>query len=212
VAAALANGYLAPPLRRGRVTWPVAALRVPGIGLGLMVCAAYMMSFFGIWAFFGTHLRQDLGVPTALAGLPPLLYGLGFATASVFDPMIDRYGPHRVAPVVFSALLGYFLVMVLSAGSAGGLIGLCILWGAINHFALNLIVGRLAGLDAARRGAILGLNTGVTYIAMFAGTALYGLVYREAGFAACTLVSATAILVAAVESIRRFRANALPGA
>ena len=57
-----------------------------------MVCGVYMMAFYGLYAYLGTHLRTELGVATWVAGLAPLVYGLGFGAAAWVDPVIDRLG------------------------------------------------------------------------------------------------------------------------
>jgi MFS transporter, DHA1 family, inner membrane transport protein len=211
LAAQVAQGFLAAPLHRATALSPIAALKVPGIGPALMVVAAYMMAFYGLYAFLGTHLQADLGLPAWAAGLAPLVYGLGFGAAAWGDPMIDRMGARTVAPHVFGVLVLVYLALALASGSAVALIGLCLVWGAVNHLGLNLIVGRLSALDPARRGAVLGLNSGVTYIALFVGTALFGAGYEWAGFAFCCLLSALCILPAMVEA-RRLRRRTASGA
>lgn len=200
--ACLAQGFWRKPTHRAAGVTPLAALRVPGIGPALMVCGVYMMAFYGLYAFLGTHLRTDLGVATWIAGLAPLVYGLGFGGAAVLDPVIDRHGARRVAPVVFTLLVGVYGALALASGSAVALIALCLAWGAVNHLGLNMIVGRLAALDPGRRGAILGLNSGMTYIAVFVGTALFGGVYERLGFVACALLSGACILPAMAEAWR----------
>lgn len=188
---------------------PLAALGVPGIGAALMVCGVYMMAFYGLYAYLGTHLQLDLGLAPRMAGLAPLLYGLGFGAATWLDPVLDRRGAVRVAPVVFGLLVGVYLGLAAASGSAGAILALCLVWGGVNHLCLNLVVGRLAALDPARRGAILGLNSGVTYIAVFLGTAGFGRVFEAAGFAACAVVAAACILPAWAEA-RQVRRVARP--
>jgi predicted MFS family arabinose efflux permease len=138
-----------------------------------------------------------------MAGAVPLVYGIGFGLASLGDPWIDRFGPRRVAPWVFGVLVVQYMALAAVAGSAWALVALCLSWGMINHLGLNLIVGRLAGMDAARRGAILGLNSGVTYLAMFVSTAGFGWVEAGWGFAACAVVSALCVLPALGDALRR---------
>jgi predicted MFS family arabinose efflux permease len=200
--ACVAQGFWRVPARQSAGISPLAALRVPGIGPALMVCGVYMMAFYGLYAYLGTHLRSGLGVATWVAGLAPLVYGLGFGGAAVFDPVIDRRGARRVAPVVFTLLVGVYGALALASGSVAALIGLCLLWGGVNHLGLNMIVGRLAALDPARRAAILGLNSGMTYVAVFVGTALFGGVFERWGFAACALLSGACILPAMAEAWR----------
>ena len=200
LAACVAQGFWAKPAHRSTGLTPLAALKVPGIGPALMVCGVYMMAFYGLYAYLGTHLRTDLGVATWIAGLAPLVYGLGFGAAAWIDPVIDRHGMRRVAPVVFTLLVGVYGLLALAAGSAVVLIGLCLVWGGVNHLSLNMIVSRLAALDPARRGAILGLNSGMTYISVFVGTTLFGGVFERLGFAACALLSGACILPAMAEA------------
>ena len=210
-AALLLRGHVVRPATRALSRSPFAALAVPGVGPALMVCGVYMMAFYGLYAYLGTHLRTDLGLAAWAAGLAPLVYGLGFGAAAWLDPLIDRHGPRQMAPAVFALLVLVYGALALGAGSAAVLIGLCLVWGAVNHLGLNLIVGRLAGLDPARRGAILGLNSGVTYIALFTGTWLFGLGYARLGFAFCALLSALCILPALIEA-RRLRRRSAGGA
>ncbi len=160
---------------------PFAALAVPGVGPALMVCGVYMMAFYGLYAYLGTHLQTDLHLAPWAAGLAPLVYGLGFGAAAWIDPIIDRRGARRVAPVVFRVIVLVYGALAAGSGSSAALIGLCLIWGAVNHLGLNLIVGRLSALGPARRGAILGLNSGVTYIAVLVGTWAFGLAYAQGG-------------------------------
>lgn len=182
---------------------PWAALRVPGIGAALGVAGGYMAAFYGLYAYVAPHLQAGLGWPVWMAGAVPLVYGIGFGLASLGDPWIDRFGPRRVAPWVFGVLVLQYLALAAVAGNAWALVALCLSWGMINHLGLNLIVGRLAALDPARRGAVLGLNSGVTYLAMFLATAGFGWVEAWLGFAACAVLSAGLVLPALGDGLKR---------
>lgn len=182
---------------------PWAALRVPGIGPALLVAGGYMAAFYGLYAYFAAHLQAGLGWPVWMAGAVPLVYGIGFGAAALGDPWIDRWGARVVAPWVFGVLVVQYLGLALAAGNAWALVAGCLTWGMINHMGLNLIVGRLAGMDAARRGAILGLNSGVTYLAMFVATAGFGWIEAGWGFAACAVVAAVCVLPALGDALRR---------
>jgi predicted MFS family arabinose efflux permease len=188
-----------PP--QGGSIW--SGLRVPGIGPSLAVAGGYMAAFYGLYAYVTTHLQAGLGWPLWMAGAVPLVYGLGFGAAAVADPWIDRRGARRVAPFVYGALVVLYLALAAVSGSAGALVAACLFWGMINHLGLNLIVGRLAGLDPARRGAVLGLNSGVTYLAMFVATPVFGWVEAGFGFAACAVLSAVCVLPALADGLAR---------
>lgn len=184
---------------------PFSALRVPGIGAALSVAGGYMAAFYGLYAYVAPHLQGSLGWPVWMAGAVPLVYGIGFGAASLGDPWIDRLGARVVAPWVFGVLVLQYLALALVAGTAWALVAGCLTWGMINHLGLNLIVSRLAGMDPARRGAILGLNSGVTYLAMFLGTPLFGAVEARAGFAICAVMAAGFVLPALADALLRRR-------
>lgn len=189
---------------------PWSALRVPGIGPALGVAGGYMAAFYGLYAYVAPHLQAELGWPVWMAGAVPLVYGIGFGLASLADPLIDRFGARRVAPYVFGVLVVQYLALAAATGSAWALVALCLTWGMINHLGLNLIVGRLAALDPARRGAVLGLNSGVTYLAMFVATAGFGWFDTALGLAACAVLSAVLVLPALADALAPRRRHAGP--
>ncbi len=197
------------PQRSEKATSPMTALRVPGIRAALTVCAAYMIAFYGLYGYLGAHIQGELGYTTMLTGLAPLAYGVGFGVAAPIDRLIDRHGAHRISLFVFLALIAAYAGFAVSAGSYPLILSLCLLWGLINHLGLNLIVGRLTALDARQRGAIMGVYSAVTYLSMFAGTALFRPVFTQYGFAACAVLSALCVLPALVDAVR-LRSAELP--
>ncbi|MCB1351704.1 MAG: MFS transporter [Rhodobacteraceae bacterium] len=169
---------------------PLAALRIRGLAPILLAVAGYMMAFYGLYAFLGTHLTARLGLTTTVAGLAALSYGLGFGLIAPLDRLIDRHGAGRSAPLVFAALLCVYLGLALAAPSGLAILAVCLLWGGANHLGLNILVGQLTALSPARRATILGLYGAVSYGAMFLGTALFKPVFEASGFAATALLSA----------------------
>lgn len=177
---------------------PLSALRVPGIAPLLGACAAFMAAFYGVYAYVGDHLHHGLGLPVSAGGLLALCYGLGFGATAFLDRLIDRLGPARLLPAFFLAVCGIYLLMAAAASSYAALLAVVFGWGMANHAALNVLILRLAALDPGRRGAIMGLNSGVTYLALFAGTAGFGPVYARSSFAALAGMAAALMLVAAL--------------
>jgi len=177
---------------------PLSALRVPGIAPLLCACAAFMASFYGVYAYVGDHLHHALGLPVSAGGLLALCYGLGFGATTFLDRAIDRLGPARLLPAFFLAVCSIYLLMALAAASYAALLAVVFGWGMANHAALNVLIVRLAALDPGRRGAIMGLNSGVTYLALFVGTAGFGPIYAATGFAALAGLAAALMLVAAL--------------
>lgn len=184
-------------LPAGTAQSPFAALRVRGAAPLLAACAAFMASFYGVYAYVGDHVHGALGLPLAANGLVALSYGLGFGGAAFLDRLIDRLGAARLLAPIFLAVAAVYAVMAAASGSWAGLLAIVFLWGLANHFGLNVLIMRLTGLDPARRGAIMGLNSGVTYLALFAGTLGFGALHAGFGFTALPLAAAALMLAAA---------------
>lgn len=62
--------------------------------------------------------------------------------------------------------------------------------GTANHLCVNLLITGLNTTDTSKRGAIMGLNSAVTYLAVFIGNTLFGALYLHWGY--------TTVLYAAV--------------
>lgn len=212
---ALAAGWLAAKVGRGpdlafpapspvvlaATNSPLAALRVRGVAPALLVVATYMTAFYGLYAYLGPHLTGVLHLSTAAAGLAPAAYGIGFGVAAFADRLLDRYGPNIAAPIAFVGLGLVYCALAAASDHAVVLIFLCLAWGVANHIGLNLIVSRLTALDAGRRGAILGLYSAVTYLAVSAGAFFYRPWFEQFGFAGCALASACCIAPALALSL-----------
>lgn len=177
-------------------TSPFAALGVPGVLPLLAACAAFMAAFYGVYAYIGDHLHAALGLPVTANGLVAASYGLGFGAAAFLDRLIDRIGAAKLLPLILLAVGGIYLAMAAGSGAYISMLGVVFFWGLANHFGLNVLIMRLTALDPARRGAIMGLNSGVTYLALFAGTVSFGQFYAWSGFFPLPLMAAGLMLLA----------------
>lgn len=178
------------------------ALKVPGISAALLVCAAYMIAFYGLYAYIGAHFKSVLNTSTSFAGLTTLAYGIGFGVATLLDKFIDKYGSQRASVWVFFLLCLVYCSLSLSASFAWAVVALCAVWGLANHLGLNLIVLRLTRLDINKRGAIMGLYSAVTYLCVFVGTSGFKPLFEGFGFGTCAFVAALCITPALVDAIR----------
>lgn len=175
---------------------PLTALSIPGVIPLLLACSAFMIAFYGVYAYLGDHLHNNLGRPLSANGLMALFYGIGFGGAAFLDGLIDHFGARRVLPLTFLAVACVYALFVIAAGSYPAILALVVAWGLFNHFGLNTLVMRLAAMDPARRGTIMGLNSTVTYLAVFAGTIGFGPIYTRFGFAALAATAAVLMLAA----------------
>ncbi|WP_163265993.1 MFS transporter [Chelativorans alearense] len=179
---------------------PLAALAIVGVRPLLLACGAFMTAFYGVYAYLGDHLHSELSLPISANGLVTLAYGLGFGAAAFLDGLEKRVAPQMGLPLAFLAVALVYLLMAMENGAYGAILALAFLWGLANHLGLNLLIVRLTALEPARRGAIMGLNSAVTYLAVFAGPLGFGWLYTTAGFGAlaglAVVLMAVAILAA----------------
>ena len=192
-----------PRGKRGQRITPLAALRIPGLPPILLAVICFMMAFYGLYSFLGTHLTRDIGFSTTLAGIAALSYGIGFGIVAPLDKLIDNYGARTAAPIVFGLLLCVYLCLMAAAPYGIVLLILCFIWGAVNHVGLTLMVGQLTALSPEQRATILGLYSAVTYIAMFIGTSGFKLIFEAYGFYGTALTSAICIAPALLSSMQR---------
>ncbi|TGV95616.1 MFS transporter, partial [Mesorhizobium sp. M2D.F.Ca.ET.145.01.1.1] len=100
-------------------------------------------------------------------------------------------------PFAYLLVAMVYVAIAATSGSYGLTLAMVAAWGLANHFGLNVLVMRLSALDPSRRGTIMGLNSAVTYLAVFVGTTGFGPLYSGFGFAACAMVAAVLMLIAA---------------
>ncbi|TPK42388.1 MFS transporter [Mesorhizobium sp. B2-5-4] len=195
-----------PDVRKtGPAPSPFEAFGIPGIVPLLVACGAFMTAFYGVYGYLGDHLHSGLGQAVSANGLAALAYGTGFGTAVLFDGIIDRLGARRVMPFAYLLVAMIYVAIATTSDSYGLTLAMMAVWGLANHFGLNVLVMRLSALDPSRRGTIMGLNSAVTYLAVFVGTTGFGPLYSGFGFAACAMVAAVLMLVAASAAAWRTR-------
>ncbi|MER9441678.1 MFS transporter [Mesorhizobium sp. M0340] len=187
----------------GPAPTPLGALSVPGIVPLLVACAAFMTAFYGVYGYLGDHLHNGLGRPVSANGLAALAYGAGFGAAALLDGVIDRLGARRIMPFAYLLVAAVYVAIAAASSSFHLTIAMIAVWGLANHFGLNVLVMRLSALDPARRGTIMGLNSAVTYLAVFVGTTAFGPLYSTFGFATSAVVAALLMLIAAVAAAWR---------
>jgi predicted MFS family arabinose efflux permease len=190
---------------QGKRASPLYALRLPGIRFLLLVIFGYMTAFYGTFAFFGEGVRLAFDLSSKGVGLFVLAYGAGFGIAGIGLGIIS---PEITRKYLLSVLLGIACVYAIwrfALTEPSFAFMTAVMWGALNQLGLNALVVSLNRRAQSARGAVMGLNSGVTYSAVFAGPVVMGFVYTASGFqsvamlAAC-IVGAAAILVYASKS------------
>lgn len=100
-------------------------------------------------------------------------------------------------PFAYLALAMVYGLLALASGSYPAMLAVVFLWGLLNHFGLNVLILSLTALDPGRRGAILGLNSAVTYLAAFVDTLSFGALY-PIGFILLPVVALLCLAVTVV--------------
>ena len=192
---------------------PWVALAIPKVIPSLLSVAAFMIAFYGVYGFLGTHLTIQLGASTVTGGLASLIYGLGFGVVSPLDKWMDKYGAKNSAACVFSMLFFIYIGIGVTAGSKYTILCLCFIWGALNHLALNLLVAKLSAISPPQRAAIMGLYSAVTYLSMFFGTLAFKSLYELFGFSISGFAAALLIVplaITALNTVYRYHRHSIP--
>ncbi|WP_166415738.1 MFS transporter [Cochlodiniinecator piscidefendens] len=185
----------------GRSTSPITALKLPGVIPGLFAVACLGTGFYGFYNYLGAHLERELLLPISAAGPLTLSYGLGFALSIIFDRHLNKIGPRRGLAVTFSVLTVLYLIMAAWAMNYKILVGLMFVWGMVQHVGLNLTVGRLAAIDPTQRGAIMGLNSTMMYLAVFAATVVFKPLFEHFGIVGCAIAASVIVTFGAGEAL-----------
>ncbi len=182
-------------------TSPLTALQVPGISRGLFAAGALMLGFYGTYAFIGAHVDETLGMGTDSAAVITLFYGTGFGLATFIDKYVDRLPQRQAGALAFSGLAMVYAALSMFNTRFVLLAGLAPTWGITQHLGLNFVVSRLSDLDARQRGAVLGLNSAVTYLAVTGGALAFRPAYETGGLVLCNILSAACVAAAVIESL-----------
>ncbi len=172
-------------------------LQIPNVFTVLVICSLFMLSFYGVYVFIGDYARTVLSISASTAGLLVMAYGIGFALASVGDPIIDRFGPKQSMSFVLLFVSGIYVSMYVLTHSLIPLIVVCGAWGFANHFGLNCILVILNTADPDNKAAIMGLYTAITYIATMLATLIFGWLYSQFEFTALITLAMVSCLTAA---------------
>ncbi|MDY4388463.1 MFS transporter [Pectobacterium aroidearum] len=162
---------------------PLAALSVPGVKPLLAACGGFMTAFYGVYGYLGDYLYHQLHQPLSANGLIALCYGVGFGSAAFLDTMISKVNSRVAMPASFLTVATVYLIFALSGNSLPVVCVLMLFLGIANHLCVNLLITGLSTTDVSKRGAIMGLNSAVTYLAVFVGNTLFGALYLHWGYA-----------------------------
>lgn len=177
---------------------PWRALRLPGVAPTLLVMFGYMTAFYGTFAWFGEGLRRAFALSAEGTGLFVLAYGLGFGLAGL---ALGRASPRISRGYLLSVLVsiaGVYFAWRFALGAVLAAFAAAMIWGVLNQFGLNALVVSLNRQAEGARGAVMGLNSAITYSAVFAGPMLMGYVHAGWGFPAVTTLAGVIVIAGAL--------------
>jgi len=164
--------------------------------LGLFVCClGYMTAFYGMYTYLGDQARLQFGYGPQFPGLLALSYGVGFMLGGGTARLVERLGAIRALLIASAVIAATYGILPSAFVSAAALL----LWmgflGVVNHLGLNGLISALTDASGPRRGTVLALNTGVTYIGYLAGAAGMGQLYGAFGYEAVAYGAAVCMAV-----------------
>lgn len=190
-------------ISQGETPSPLSALSLPGTKVLLFACGALMTSFYGMYAYLGDYFHTSLGQPISANGLITLAYSAGFGGGILMGTMVNRIGGGRVLAAALFLVAGVYLLFGLIGHGLAAVLCLLVGLGLGNYFGINLLIVRLTAIDPAKRGTIMGLQTTVTYLAVFAGTSIFGQIYSAGGFVAMAYTATALALAGALAYVIR---------
>jgi len=181
-------------------TPPWRAARLPGVPMLLVVMFTYMTAFYGSFAFFGEGVRNAFGLSASGTGLFVLAYGLGFGLAGLGLGMIAPRITRTYVLLVLSGIAASYAGWHVALATPVLAFAAAVIWGILNQLGLNALMIVLNRHATQARGAVMGLNSAVTYSAVFAGPLVMGPIYAGFGFSAVSVFAAALIVAGAVAS------------
>lgn len=183
---------------------PLQVLRLPGTGRILLVIFITMTAAYGAFAFFGDGMRQAFDLSASGTGMFVLAYGLGWGVAGVGLGIVAPRITRRYVVIILLGTATTYLLWRFALSTSPTALALALVWGMHIQLGLNALVVALNHRAPQARGALMGLNTAVTYSAVFLGPAMMGPVYARWGFVTVGAVAGALVLVAALASWKAF--------
>lgn len=176
-----------------RPTWKLPA----AVGRIFVLTFLNMLSFYGVYTYLGTAIRQTQAVESAAAGLYVLCYGAGLAVSTLRGDLLDRFGKVRALRLALLCLAPTLAVLPVAVPHPLLLAPLMIGWGMLQGAVLTGLTTVLTQASGPARTLATALNSSLTYLAVAVGAELGGLAMDgHGGFAAIGLAAGAANLLA----------------
>jgi DHA1 family inner membrane transport protein len=168
------------------------------IQLLLLVNFLNMFSFFGLYTYLGTDLRDQLQVDGGGAALFAAFYGLGFGITTANGKVADRIGKPRALLIAFLALALILASIPIAAHHAGTLAVTMLIWGLCQGMVMISLPSIITDQSSDLRGSVTSLLSCTTYIGVTVGSWAMGPVFTGIGYQTVGIACAIASILAAL--------------
>lgn len=165
----------------------------------LLVNFLNMFSFYGVYTYLGTNLRDELQVGGGGAALFAAFYGIGLGITTANGRVADRIGKPRALILALLALAIVLSTLPLAAHQAVSLATAMFVWGLCQGMVMVSLPSIVTEQSSELRGSVTSLLSCTTYIGVTVGSWMMGLVFAGIGYQpvgiGCGLASMLAALV-----------------
>lgn len=168
------------------------------IQLLLLVNFLNMFSFYGVYTYLGTELRNELQMGGGGAALFAAFYGVGLGITTANGRVADRIGKPRALTLALLALAVVLAGLPLAAHRALSLAAVMFVWGLCQGMVMVSLPSIVTEQSAELRGSVTSLLSCTTYVGVTIGSWLMGVVFAEIGYQPVGLGCGLASLLAAL--------------
>ncbi len=157
-----------------------------------------MFSFYGVYTYLGTALRDQLALGSGGAALFAAFYGLGLGLITANGRIADRIGKPRSLTLALLCLTLILAGMPVAAHQAVTLAGAMFVWGLSQGMVMVSLPSIVTEQSSELRGSVTSLLSCTTYIGVTVGSWLMGPVFAQLGYQPVGLTCGAASLLAAL--------------
>lgn len=162
-----------------------------------------MFSFYGVYTYLGTAIRDELNFGSESAALFAAFYGLGLGLITANGRLADRIGKPRSLTLALLCLTVVLALLPLAAHHISTLAANMFVWGLCQGMVMVSLPSIVTEQSQDLRGSVTSLLSCTTYIGVTVGSWAMGLVFVGIGYQpvgiACGIASLLAALIFRVQ-------------
>ncbi|HVI86854.1 MAG TPA: MFS transporter [Dongiaceae bacterium] len=168
------------------------------IQLLLLVNLLNMFSFYGVYTYLGTALRDELQIGGGGAALFAAFYGIGLGITTANGKIADRIGKPRALTLALLVLAAILSALPSATHHAVSLAAVMFVWGLSQGMVMVSLPSIVTEQSSELRGSVTSLLSCTTYIGVTLGSWVMGLVFIGIGYQPVGFGCGTASLLAAL--------------